>query len=69
MLLAGITTVVVAIGMIATARTLWTGAWAGVGGAALTTLGAFRAMRAEQGWTPGPEREVEVVTLPDRRGH
>jgi hypothetical protein len=67
MLLAGITTVLVAIGMIAAARTLWTGAWVAVGGAALTTLGAYRAMRTEQGWMPGRDREVEIVALPGRR--
>jgi hypothetical protein len=34
-----------------------------VGAAALTALGAYRAMRAEQGWTPGRDREIEVVEL------
>jgi hypothetical protein len=65
MLLAGLTTILTAIRMITTGATLWTGAWVGVGGAALTALGAFRALRAEQGWVPGPERQIAVIELAD----
>lgn len=65
MLTSGLTTILTAIRMITTGATLWTGAWVGVGGAALTTLGAFRALRTEQGWTPGPGHEIEVVELGD----
>jgi hypothetical protein len=43
-----------------------TGGWVGVGASALTTPGAYLAMRAEQGWTPGPGRGSEVVELPGR---
>lgn len=65
MLTAGLTTILIAIRMITTGATLWTGAWVGVGAAALTALGAFRAMRTEQGWRPGPDHEIEVVKLPE----
>jgi hypothetical protein len=65
MLVAGLTTILTAIRMITTGATLWTGAWVGVGGAALTALGAFRALRAEQGWTPGRARDVELTRLED----
>jgi hypothetical protein len=67
-LLSGVTTILIAIAMLTTARDLWTGSWVGVGASALTTLGAYLAMRTEQGWPPGGDREVEIVTLPpDRR--
>jgi hypothetical protein len=65
MLIAGLTTILIAIRMITTGATLWTGAWVGVGAAALTALGAFRALRTEQGWTPGRDREIEIVKLGD----
>jgi hypothetical protein len=65
MLVAGLTTILIAIRMITTGATVWTGAWVAVGAAALTALGAFRALRAEQGWTPGPGHEVELIELPD----
>ncbi|MGH2910139.1 MAG: hypothetical protein ACRDK8_12685 [Solirubrobacteraceae bacterium] len=68
MIVAGLTTILIAIGLITTAATPWTGAYVGVGAAALTALGAYRAMRTEQGWTPGPGHEVEVVELPDDPG-
>ena len=65
MLAAGLTTILIVIRLLTTGATLWTGAYVGVGAAALTTVGAYRAMRTEQGWTPGPGRGVEVVPLPD----
>jgi hypothetical protein len=68
MLVAGLTTILIAIRMITTGATVWTGAWVGVGAAALTALGAFRALRTEQGWTPGRDREVERIQLPDDTG-
>ena len=68
MLVAGLTTILIAIRMVTTGATLWTGAWVGVGAAALTALGAFRALRTEQGWTPGRDREIERIELPDDTG-
>ena len=65
MLVAGLTTILTAIRLITAGATLWTGAWVGVGAAALTTIGAFRAFRTEQGWTPGRDREIEVIELGD----
>jgi hypothetical protein len=68
MLVAGLTTILIAIRMITTGATVWTGAWVGVGAAALTAVGAFRALRTEQGWTAGRDREIEVIGLPDEAG-
>ena len=65
MLVAGLTTILIAIRLITTGATVWTGAWIGVGAAAVTAVGAFRALRTEQGWTPGRERVIESVELPD----
>jgi len=66
MLIAGLTTILIAIRLITTGATLAAGAWVGVGAAALTALGAYRAMRTEQGWTPGPEHPIELVQLRTR---
>jgi DMSO reductase anchor subunit len=65
MLVAGLTTILIAIRLITTGATVWTGAWVGVGAAALTALGAFSALRTEQGWTPGRDREIEQIELSD----
>ena len=60
---AGLTTLLLAIRLITTGASLAVGAYVGVVAAAAVTLGAYRAMRAESGWTPGPDRPVEVVKL------
>jgi hypothetical protein len=60
---AGLTTILLAIRLITTGAALAAGAYVGVVAAAATALGAFRALRTEQGWTPGPERPVELVEL------
>jgi apolipoprotein N-acyltransferase len=68
MLVAGVTTVLLAIRLATTGASLATGAYAGVLAAAATALGAYRAMRTEHGWVPDPdhpERVVELVELPD----
>ena len=63
MLIAGVTTILVAIRLATTSTPLRFGAVAGVFAEALVTTGAYQALRAEQGWTPGAEREVELVEL------
>jgi hypothetical protein len=60
---AGLTTILLAVRLSTTGATLAAGAYVGVVAAAATTLGAYRALRTEQGWTPGPERPVELVEL------
>jgi hypothetical protein len=60
---AGLTTILLAIRLITTGAPLEAGAYVGVVAAAATALGAFRALRTEQGWTPGPEHPVELVQL------
>ncbi len=62
-LVAGATTVLLVIRLITTGASLGAGAYVGVVAAAALTLGAFRALRVEQGWTPGPDRPVEPVEL------
>jgi hypothetical protein len=63
MLVAGLTTILIAIRLITTGAALGTGAWVGAWAAALTAAGAYRAMRTEQGWTPGPGRPIELVRV------
>lgn len=63
MLVAGLTTILLAIRLITTGAPLRAGAYIGVVAAAATALGAFRAMRTEQGWTPGGAGAIELVEL------
>ena len=64
MLVAGVTTILVAIRLATAGLPLRFGAVVGVFAVALVTTGAYQAMRAEQGWTPGdPEHPIELVEL------
>jgi uncharacterized membrane protein YdcZ (DUF606 family) len=63
MLVAGLTTILLAIRLLTTGASLGTGAYVGVLATAATALGAYRAMRTEWGWSPGPERPIELVEL------
>jgi hypothetical protein len=63
MLVAGLTTILVAIRLATSDAPLRFGAVLGVFSVALVAAGAYQAMRAEQGWTPGPERPIELVEL------
>jgi O-antigen ligase len=63
MLVAGLTTILLAIRLLTTGATLAAGAYVGVLAAAATALGAYRAMRTEWGWPPSPERPIELVEL------
>ena len=63
MLVAGLTTVLVLIRLATTGAPLRFGAVLGLLAAGAVARGAFTALRAEQGWTPGPERPIEVVEL------
>jgi hypothetical protein len=62
MLLAGLTTILLAIRLATTGASLQAGAYVGVLAAAATAVGAFRAMRTEQGWPPD-SRPIEIVRL------
>ena len=62
MLVAGLTTILLAIRLITTGASLQAGAYVGVLAAAATTLGAYRAMRTEHGWAPD-SRPIELVEL------
>lgn len=65
MVLAAVTTLLLAIRLVTTGAPLAIGAYLGVLCGAGVTVGAFRALHGEQGWTPGPDRPVELV---ERRG-
>ena len=67
MMLGGLTTLLLAIRFITTGAPLALGAYLGVVAAAVMTFGAYRALRGEQGATPGPDRPVELVELTSRR--
>ena len=64
MLVAGVTTALLAIRLATTDTPLRFGAVVGVFAAALVTTGAYQAMRSEQGWTPGDsEHPIELIEL------
>lgn len=63
MLLGGVATVLLAIRLASTSAPLAAGAYVGVVALAAMTYACFKAVRTEHGWTPGPERPVEVVSL------
>ena len=61
MLIAGLTTILLIIRLASTGAPLRFGAVVGLAAAGVVTFGAYRAMRTEAGWTPGPGRPIEVV--------
>jgi hypothetical protein len=64
MLAAGVTTILLGVALATERWTLAPGAYIEVIAVAALASGALRAMRTEQGWTPGPDHPVELVTLP-----
>jgi hypothetical protein len=62
MVVAGLTTILLAIRLASTGASLQVGAYVGVVAAAATAVGAFQALRTEQGWSPD-SRPIELVTL------
>jgi hypothetical protein len=67
MIVAGVTTILVAIRLASTSAPLRFGAIVGLFSVGLVAIGAYQAMHAEQGWTPGVDREVELVELSGER--
>lgn len=63
LLLATITAILLVIRMATTGASLSPGAFVGLGACIATGLGAFAALRIEQGWVPGPQRPIELVPL------
>jgi hypothetical protein len=61
-LVAGLTTILLAIRLATTGASLQVGAYVGVVAAAATAVGALRALGAEQGWSPD-SRPIELVKL------
>ena len=66
MLAAGLTTILLAIKLATTGLPLSAGAYVLVVAVAAIALGAYRAMRVEQGWQPGEDRPIEFVELHSR---
>ncbi len=63
MVVAGVTSVLLVIRLASTGAPLRFGAVLGLLSCLAIAVGAFRALRAEHGWTPGPGREIELVDL------
>lgn len=61
--LALITTVALIVRLATTGRPLQAGGFVELAGALALGVGGFLSMRDEDGWTPGPERPIERVTL------
>jgi hypothetical protein len=63
-LVLGVATVLLlAVRLATTGASLRVGAFLALAAAVGLTLGAFQALRREEGWTPGPDRPVPVVAL------
>jgi hypothetical protein len=63
LLLSTVTTILLVIRLATTGASLSAGAFVGLAASIVMGLGAFAALRTEQGWTPGPGHPVEVVSL------
>jgi hypothetical protein len=61
--LSALTVLLLVIRLLTTGATPQVGAYLGLLSAIAMTCGAFRSLRVEQGWTPGPERPIETVPL------
>jgi hypothetical protein len=61
--LAALTTLALLIRLLTGDGSPETGGFAGLAAAAALTYGACMSLREEQGWTPGPEHPVEIVSL------
>ena len=64
LLLSSVTAILLAIRLATTGASLSTGAFVGVAASVATALGVFVALRTEEGWTPGSDHPIEVVSLP-----
>jgi hypothetical protein len=61
--LTSITVILLAIRLATTGASLGAGAFGGLAACLAMTVGVFAALRAEQGWSPGPDHPVEVVSI------
>lgn len=61
--LAALTTLALLIRLLTGGGSPELGGFAGLAAAAALTCGASMSLRREQGWTPGPEHPVEIVSL------
>ncbi|MGH2914667.1 MAG: hypothetical protein ACRDMX_06745 [Solirubrobacteraceae bacterium] len=61
--LGALTTVWLAISLAVADRGPQAGAWAGLAVTFVLTVGAFRSLRQEEGWVPGPERQIETLSV------
>jgi hypothetical protein len=58
-----ITTLAVLIRLLTGDGTPEVGGWLGLVATAALTVGAFKSLRQEEGWEPGPEHPVETIDL------
>jgi hypothetical protein len=63
LLLSTITSILLVIRLATTGASLSAGAFVGLAASIVMGFGVFAALRAEQGWVPGPGHPVEVVSL------
>jgi hypothetical protein len=61
--LSALTALLLIIRLLTTGATLQPGAYLGLLAAIGMTYGAFASLRAEHGWTPGPDHPIETVSL------
>ena len=61
--LSALTALLLVIRILTTGATPQLGAYLGLLAAVTMTYGAFTSLRAEQGWTPGPDHPIETVPL------
>jgi hypothetical protein len=59
-----ITVLLLSIRLATTGASLCPGAFLGLAASLAMLVGVFASLRIEQGWPPGPDRPIEVVTLP-----
>lgn len=64
LVLAAVTVLALLIALLTTSASLCPGAYAGLAAAIAMLVGVFASLRIEGGWRPGPERPIEVVSLP-----
>ena len=62
-----VTAILVVVRLLTTGAPLRAGAFLGLAAVLGLTFGAFGSLRREQGWAPGPQAPVALVTLPSHR--
>jgi hypothetical protein len=66
--LSAVTTVILLIRVLTGEGSPQVGAFAGLAAVAALAAGSFVSLREEGGWTPGPERPIETITMGEPGG-